>query len=84
MIKTCEFSKNDINEIYKTIGKNVKKIREEKGISQLQLAMSIGHKSVGVISNCELCLQNKHFNIEHLIKIAHILDVNIKDFFENI
>lgn len=84
MIKTCEFSKNDINEIYKTIGKNVKKIREERGISQLQLAMAIGHKSVGVISNCELCLQNKHFNIEHLVKIAHVLDVNIKDFFENI
>lgn len=84
MIKTCEFSKNDINEIYKTVGKNVKKIREEKAISQLQLAMAIGHKSVGVISNCELCLQNKHFNIEHLVKIAHVLDVNIKDFFENI
>lgn len=84
MIKNNKFSKNDINEIYKTIGKNVKKIREEKGISQLQLAMAIGHKSVGVISNCELCLQNKHFNIEHLVKIAHVLDVNIKDFFENI
>lgn len=70
--------------IYKIIGKNVKKIREEKGISQLSLAMAIGHKSVGVISNCELCLQNKHFNIEHLIKIADVLDVHITDFFNNI
>ena len=63
MIKNSEFSKDDIQKIYKTIGKNVKRIREEKGISQLNLAMAIGHKSVGVISNCELCLQNKHFNI---------------------
>ncbi len=62
----------------------VKRTREEKGISQLNLAMAIGHKSVGVISNCELCLQNKHFNIEQLIKIADVLDVNIKVFFENI
>lgn len=84
MIKNSEFSKEDICNIYKTIGKNVKKIREEKGISQLNLSMAIGHKSVGVVSNCELCLQNKHFNIEHLIKIADVLDVNIKDFFENI
>ena len=84
MIKNSEFSKDDIQKIYKTIGKNVKRIREEKGISQLNLAMAIGHKSVGVISNCELCLQNKHFNIEHLVKIADILDVNIKDFFESI
>ena len=84
MIKNSKFSKDDIQEIYKTIGKNVKRIREEKGISQLQLAMAIGHKSVGVISNCELCLQSKHFNIEQLIKIADVLDVNIKDFFQNI
>ena len=84
MIKNSEFTKDDISCIYKTIGKNVKKIREEKGISQLNLAMAIGHKSVGVISNCELCLQNKHFNIEHLVKIAYILDVNIKDFFDDI
>ncbi len=84
LIKNTEISKEDIRSIYKTIGQNVKKIREEKGISQLNLAIAIGHKSVGVISNCEICLQNKHFNIEHLIKIADILDVNIKDFFENI
>ena len=84
MIKNTEFTKDEINEVYKTIGKNVKRIREEKGISQLNLAMAIGHKSVGVISNCELCLQNKHFNIEQLVKIADVLDVNIKDFFENI
>ena len=84
MIKNSEFSKDDIQKIYKTIGKNVKKFREEKGISQLQLAMAIGHKSVGVISNCEICLQNKHFNIEQLVKIADVLDVSIKDFFESI
>ncbi len=84
MIKNSDLSKDDIQKIYKTIGKKVKRIREKKGISQLQLAMAIGHKSVGVISNCELCLQNKHFNIEHLVKIADVLDVNIKDFFESI
>lgn len=84
MIKNREFSKDDIKKIYKTIGKNVKRIREEKGISQLQLAMAIGHKAVGLISMCELCLQNKHFNVEHLVKIADVLDVNVKDFFENI
>lgn len=84
MIKNCEISKDDIKELYKKIGKNVKRIRKEKGVSQLSLAIAIGHKSVGIISNCELCLQNKHFNIEHLIKIADVLDVNITDFFKDI
>ncbi len=76
--------KDFIQIIYKTIGLNVKKIIEAKGISQLNLAMSIGHKSVGVISDCEIYLQNKHFNIEQLIKITDVLDANIKDLFENI
>ncbi len=59
-------------------------VREERGVSQLNLSFAIGHKSVGVISNCELCLQNKHFNIEQLVKIADVLEVDIKVFFKDI
>lgn len=83
-MKNSEISKEEMNKIYKQIGRNVKRIREEKGISQLSLALAIGHKAVGVISNSELCIQNKHFNIEHLIKIADVLEVNVKVFFKNI
>ena len=31
------------------IGQNVKKAREEKGLTQLQLSQAIGHKSVTII-----------------------------------
>ena len=68
-------------EIYKRIGKNVKDIRTDKGISQLALAMAIGHKAVGTISMAEICLNNKHFNIEHLVKIADVLEVDVCEFF---
>lgn len=71
-----------IQNLYIKIGKNVKRIREEKEISQLALAQAIGHKSVTVISCCEICYKNYHFNIEHLAKIAYILDVDIVDFFK--
>lgn len=27
----------------------------------------------------ELCINNKYFNIEHLVKIADVLEVNIAD-----
>lgn len=84
MLENCDISKDEMKKIYKKIGSNVKKIREKKGITQLNLALAIGHKAVGVISNSEICLQNKHFNIEHLVKIAKVLDVDIKDFFEGI
>ena len=69
-------------EIYKNIGKNVKAIRTEKSISQLALAMAIGHKAVGTVSMAEICLNKKHFNIEHLYKIAEVLEVDVCEFFQ--
>ena len=70
--------------IYKIIGDNVKRIRKEKNISQMQLSLAIGHKAVGTISMAELCINNKHFNIEHLVKIADVLEVDLNDFFHGI
>lgn len=84
MIKDSTITDEKMKEIYKTIGKNVKKAREDKCISQLDLSLAIGHKAVGVISNCELCLQNKHFNIEHLIKISNVLEIDVVEFFKKI
>jgi DNA-binding XRE family transcriptional regulator len=71
-----------IQDLYLKIGKNVKKIREQKGVSQLSLSHAIGHSSATMISCCEICYKNYHFNIEHLAKIAYVLEVDIKDFFE--
>jgi DNA-binding XRE family transcriptional regulator len=82
-LKDIELLEKDyIQNLYIKIGKNVKKIREERNISQLALAQAIGHKSVTVISCCEICYKNYHFNIEHLAKIAYVLNVNIEDFFK--
>lgn len=83
-MKNCTISDKQMKDIYKKIGKNVKRIRELNKTTQLNLALLIGHKSVGVISNAELCLQDKHFNIEHLVKIANVLKVDINEFFIDI
>ncbi len=77
-------SEKEINEIYKLIGKNVKKIRKKKGYSQLELALSLGYKSVSVISLGEIYKNKKHFNIAQLSKIAKTLNVDICEFFEGI
>ena len=71
----------EIDELYKRIGQNVAKIRKSKNISQLDLALAIGLKSVGLISVAEIYHNKKHFNIEHLHKIAKVLEVDICDFF---
>ncbi|MDD2384263.1 MAG: helix-turn-helix transcriptional regulator [Sulfurospirillaceae bacterium] len=73
----------NIDELYKRIGKNVAKIRKEKKTSQLDLALAMGLKSVGLISVAEIYHNKKHFNIEHLDKIATILEVDICEFFKH-
>lgn len=70
--------------VYLQIGSNVKKYRQQKGLSQVALAHEMGHESVGAVSTSEIGLNGKHFNIEHLAKIAHILEVDICNFFEGI
>ena len=77
-----KIDKEQIHAIYKQIGQNVKRLRQEKGISQLALSLAIGHKAVGTVSMAELCTNNKHFNIEHLVKIADVLEVDVCEFFK--
>ena len=70
----------EVNKLHKQIGINVKKIREKRKITQLDLAISIGQKSTTIISQAELG-SKKHFNIEQLYKISKVLHCDIKDFF---
>jgi transcriptional regulator with XRE-family HTH domain len=76
-----EIPQEYIQEAHKTIGNNVKRIRESKKLSQLDLSHKIGHKSVSVVSCAEINHKNHHFNIEHLLKIAYVLDVDVCQFF---
>lgn len=69
---------------YKKIGANVKKKREEKNLTQLQLSQLMDFKSVGLISQAELYLKKQHFNLKHLFLIASILNCDIQDFFDNV
>ena len=68
-----------IDNFYKQIGSNVKKYRELKGYTQLQLSQALGHKSVGLVSQAELYLKKQHFNLEHLYKIAYILECDLSE-----
>ena len=74
-----ELPSEAIDNFYKQIGINVKKHRELKGYTQLQLSQALGHKSVGLVSQAELYLKKQHFNLEHLYKIAYILECDMVD-----
>ncbi len=70
-----------VEKLYKTVGANVARVRKEKGISQLDLALSIRLRSSGLISVAELYHNKQHFNLEHLYKIAAVLECDICEFF---
>lgn len=73
-----------IKKLHIQIANNVKEIRKQKNFTQLDLALTIGHKSMSTIGKIESGLENKHYNIEQLFKISKALNVNICDFFEGI
>lgn len=83
-MKQSTINETQLKSIYQQIGNNVKTIRKQKNISQLALSLAIGHKAVGTVSMAEIGLNNKHFNIEHLVKIADVLEVDICEFLKGI
>ncbi len=70
-----------IQELHTKIGRNVKKYREAKGMTQLELSHAIGHKTTTMISLGEIG-KGKHFNIQQLYQIAIVLDIDICRLFE--
>lgn len=77
-----DFSVDEIQDFYKKVSKKVQQIRQEKGISQLELSYMIGFRSTSLVSGAEAGYKNVKFSLEHLYKIAKVLHVDIKEFFE--
>ena len=80
-MKYIEFTDKEVITFHKTISENIKRIRKEKGITQLDLALTIGHKSMSTIGKIEAGLENKHYNVEQLYKISKALEIDICEFF---
>jgi transcriptional regulator with XRE-family HTH domain len=72
-----EFSDAEVMDFFRLVALNVRRLRKERGLSQLDLALAIGHKSMSTIGKIEAGLEGKHYNLEHLYKISKVLDVEI-------
>ncbi len=81
MLLYLDIDEEEIKSFHRKIAKKVKEKRKEKNFSQTNLALSIGYKSVSIISKIEAGLEDKHYNIEQLYKISKALDIEIKEFF---
>ena len=70
------------NNILDVVSTNVKKYREEKGLTQIQLALEIGLTGGAYLGRAEIRKNNHHFNIKHIVKIAKVLDIDVCMLFE--
>ncbi len=78
----CIANDDEVQEFIQKVATNIKRIRQEKGITQLALALMIGQKSATFYANAENSAKNRRFNLEHLYKIAKALDVDVVEFFK--
>lgn len=74
--------KDDPKYVYVAVGKNLLKIRKEKGLTQQQLADLIGYNE-GTIANIE---NNSYqtFSIEFIYMISKKLNIPLQNFFKDI
>jgi len=72
-----DISDEKIELFYKKVSNNIKIARKKANISQLDLALKLGIKSIAFYSNCENSKYNKHFNLEHIYKISEALDIDM-------
>lgn len=66
--------------IYNTIGKNIKKYRKQKGLTQRELAemLLLSDSFIGKLES----VTYQTISIDTLEQIASVLEVNIKNFFD--
>lgn len=77
-----DISEEEIEAFYKTVSDNVKARRVALNMSQLNLSLKLGIKSVAFYSNCENLRYGKHFNLEHVYKLAKALDIELCELLE--
>ncbi|QFR49160.1 helix-turn-helix transcriptional regulator [Sulfurimonas lithotrophica] len=78
----CVADEEEVREFIQLVASNIKRIRQEKGVTQLELALMIGQKSSAFYANAENSAKNRRFNLEHIYKISKALDVEVSDFFK--
>lgn len=77
-----EIKKDDNKYIYVIVGKNIKRIRKEKCLTQVQLADLIQYNE-GTIANIENS-SYQTFSLEFLYVISKKLNVPMVEFFKDI
>jgi len=74
-----ELLEKDAEKFLDNISKNIERIREQKGITKLDVSRELGFMYPDHYSRMELRAGGKHFNLKHIYKLSKILDVSISE-----
>ena len=80
LVIDVEIKKTDNKYIYVIVGKNIKRIRKEKGLTQVQLADLIQYNE-GTVANIENS-SYQTFSLEFVYIISKKLNVPMTEFFK--
>lgn len=80
LVIDMEIKKTDNKYIYVIVGKNIKRIRKEKGLTQVQLADLIQYNE-GTVANIENS-SYQTFSLEFVYIISKKLNVPMTEFFK--
>lgn len=81
-IVAVECSDEETKQFYQKIGRKVQQLRKKAGLSQLEISYLIGFKSTSLVAGAEAGYGDIRFSLEHLYKIAKVLNISVRDFFE--
>jgi len=74
-----ELLEQEAEKFLDNISKNVERIREQKGITKLDVSRELGFMYPDHYSRMELRANGKHFNLKHIYKLSKVLDVSISE-----
>ncbi len=67
----------DEDKFFDKITEIVKRERKKRKISQLSLALILGHQSPSYVARIELRQDNANYNLHHLLLIANEFEIDI-------
>lgn len=74
----------DMQEVLDYITLRVKEERKKRRVSQLKLALILGHNSTSYVARIELRKKGNNYNLTHLYAIAKEFEMEMGDFLPKI
>ena len=79
-----EIEDSELGSLFDFITAKVKQERKKRKISQLKLAILLGHNSTSYVARIELRQDGANYNLTHLYIIAKEFDMEMGDFLPKI